>query len=72
LKQQEFKLAVESFESSLLEHKTDAVKDLLIDAKNRLAKWEIEQNTDPEKSDALNKEGNDLYKAKSYPEALKK
>jgi len=56
----EFKEAVDSFQGSLHEHKTDVVKDLLIEAKEKFKKWEIEKNTDPEKSDALNKEANEL------------
>lgn len=63
-KQQQWKDAVEAFENSLFEHKTDAVKDLLIDARNKFKAWEIEQNTDPAKSDELNKEANALYKEK--------
>lgn len=35
--------AVKAFEDSLHECKVDAVKDLLIEAKNRFKKWEIEK-----------------------------
>jgi len=60
----QFKEAVEAYEASLFECKNDAVKDLLIEAKRKLRNWEIEQNTDPEKSDQCNKEGNELWKNK--------
>mmetsp|Transcript_48981 Transcript_48981/g.41371 ORF Transcript_48981/g.41371 Transcript_48981/m.41371 type:complete len:100 (+) Transcript_48981:617-916(+) len=71
MKKKLFKESVEAFESSLFESKTDVVKDLLIDAKQKFKDWEIIQNTDPELSDAKNKEANTLYKEKKYPEALK-
>jgi len=38
MRKEEYKSAVEAFESSLHESKSDAVKDLLIEAKNKFAK----------------------------------
>lgn len=63
---------MEALEASLFESKTDVVKDLLIEAKQKFKEWEIIQNTDPELSDACNKEANALFKEKKFPEALKK
>lgn len=68
----QWKECVKSYEESLFEHKTDQVKDLLIEAKDKLKHWEIEQNTNIELSDQYNKEGNDLYRTKDYPKALEK
>lgn len=59
-KLEQWKECVEAYENSLFEHKTDVVKDALIDAKQKLREWTIIQNTDPELSDACNKEANEL------------
>jgi len=64
MKKKLYKESVEAFESSLFESKTDVVKDLLIDAKQKFKEWEIIQNTNPELSDQKNKEANTLYKEK--------
>jgi hypothetical protein len=71
LKTKKYKDAVEALEASLFESKTDVVKDLLIEAKQKFKEWEIEQNLNPELSDAKNKEANQLFKEKKFPEALK-
>jgi hypothetical protein len=38
---------------------------LLIEAKQKFKEWEIEQNLNPELSDAKNKEANQLFKEKN-------
>lgn len=63
-KQENYKDALTSFQDSLHESKNDNVKDLLIETKNKFRQQEIERNTNPELSDALNKEANELYKQK--------
>lgn len=63
--------AVQAYQDSLHESKTDVVKDLLIEAKQKFKEWEIIKNTDPELSDKKNREANQLYKEKKFPEALK-
>jgi len=44
----------------LFESKTDVVKDLLIEAKQKFKDDEIRKNTNPELSDQYNKEANQL------------
>lgn len=64
--------AIQTFDKSLLEKRTDVVKDLKYKAEQELKKWTADMLLDPELSDTLKDEGNDLFQKGDFPGSLKK
>lgn len=69
---QQYDEAIEVFNDSLLENKTDVVKELLFKAQKTKKKYDEEQYLNPELAEQLKEEGNELFKEKNFPEAIKK
>lgn len=72
MKKEEYAKAIASFEKSLLESSDMKIKISLKDAERIQKKKEEEAYTNPELSEKVRKEGNDLFLSGNFPESILK
>jgi len=70
-KQKEYKKALEYFDRSLAEHRTDEVKEKVKKIKKLLKEQEIKAYLDPEKAETERQDGNKCFGNGDYPGAIK-